>query len=197
MLEHVRQQLVPNLDDRVEDWVGEFAGDEDDDPVENALRFHEEAFKERHDASTAPRIDWAIDSYHQMRQVPGDDTSDWTPNALGLPSGGEELLPPAGANAANVPHTSPPAVKASAPTTNDSSDNPPPAPTPEAGARPTSNAMRTGGSSGPAVRAGTDTDAAAESTLLHSPPLEIRRSSPRSCARASSGPESLVWLEGY
>lgn len=84
MLEHVRQQLVPDLDDRVEDWVGEFAGDEDDDPVENALRLYEEAFKERHDASTASKIDWAIHNYQQMRQPPEDDTSDWTPSTPSL-----------------------------------------------------------------------------------------------------------------
>ncbi|MFB6986102.1 hypothetical protein [Streptomyces sp. NPDC056304] len=84
MLEHVRQQLVTRLDDRVEDWAEEFAGNEDDDPVENSLRLYEEAFKERNDTDTASKIDYAIDSYQQMRQRPEDPTSDWTPNTPSL-----------------------------------------------------------------------------------------------------------------
>ncbi|MFI8392909.1 hypothetical protein [Streptomyces sp. NPDC085540] len=79
MLEHVRQELVPHLNVMVDDWAEEFAGDEDNDPVEDALRLYEEVFKERHDTDTASKIDWAIDSYQQMRR-PTEEASDWTPS---------------------------------------------------------------------------------------------------------------------
>ncbi len=79
------------------------------------------------------------------------------------------------------------------------SSSSPPARAPAAGARSTSGATRTGGSSGPG---GEDqeqdgTQAAAESALLHF-------STPRDPAAIAAflrtrvyRPESLVWLEGY
>ncbi|MFJ8696779.1 nSTAND3 domain-containing NTPase [Streptomyces roseolilacinus] len=84
MFEYVLRKLIPSLEHRVEDWAAEFSGSVDDDPVEDALRLYEEAFRERHNTDTASRIDWAIDSYQQMRPIPEDTDSDWTPNATNL-----------------------------------------------------------------------------------------------------------------
>jgi hypothetical protein len=84
MFEHVLRKLVPHLEDRVEDWAAASSGDVDDDPVENALRSYEEAFEERKDTDTASKIDWAIDSYQQIRPAPEDTASGWTPNSTSL-----------------------------------------------------------------------------------------------------------------
>ncbi|MFI8358501.1 nSTAND3 domain-containing NTPase [Streptomyces cyaneofuscatus] len=84
MFEHVLRELIPHLEERVEDWAAEFSGDEGDDPVENALRSYEMAFQERRETDTASTIDWAIDSYQQMRPEPEESASDWSPNATDL-----------------------------------------------------------------------------------------------------------------
>ncbi|MCX5078591.1 hypothetical protein OHA84_37225 [Streptomyces sp. NBC_00513] len=81
MFEHVRHALVPYLEDRAAGWAEEFSGNEDDDPVENALWKYGEAFQERQDFDTAAEFEHARDSYQQLREVSDNtDDRDWTPN---------------------------------------------------------------------------------------------------------------------
>ncbi|AUA16997.1 hypothetical protein GTZ78_47890 [Streptomyces sp. SID8361] len=52
--EHVRHELVPRLERRVEDWASEFNGDTDNDLVDDALFWYSQAFERRLDDDAAP-----------------------------------------------------------------------------------------------------------------------------------------------
>lgn len=77
LFEHVRHELVPRLEQRVDDWAAEFNGDPDNDPVEDALFWYSQAFERRLDDDAAGEFDHARDIYQQVREDPNEAHRDW------------------------------------------------------------------------------------------------------------------------
>ncbi|MFF2205547.1 hypothetical protein [Streptomyces sp. NPDC058145] len=72
LFDHVRRELVPCLERRVDDWAYEFNGDTDNDPVDDALFWYSQAFERRLDNRTAGEFDRARDIYQQVREEPDE-----------------------------------------------------------------------------------------------------------------------------
>ncbi|WP_367123110.1 hypothetical protein [Streptomyces phytohabitans] len=80
LFEHVRQELVPRLEDMVDDWLSDATGDEDD-PVDSALLWYTHAFERRRDHNAATEFDCARDVYHQERRSRARSEGSWGPDA--------------------------------------------------------------------------------------------------------------------
>ncbi|MFC8278361.1 hypothetical protein ACFUJR_38810 [Streptomyces sp. NPDC057271] len=81
LFEHVRQELVPVLDDMVSDWLSDATGD-DDDPVESALFYYSLAFEKRDDYETSAEFDHARDFYNDERRSRPPSNDGWEPDAV-------------------------------------------------------------------------------------------------------------------
>ncbi|AUA07955.1 hypothetical protein GTZ89_44560 [Streptomyces sp. SID8382] len=78
LFEHVRRELVPRLEQRVEDWAAEFNDYPDNDLVEDALFCYAKAFERRLDDDAAGEFDQACDIYQQISEDP-DESHGWAP----------------------------------------------------------------------------------------------------------------------
>ncbi|MFG2409896.1 hypothetical protein ACGFR8_37365 [Streptomyces brevispora] len=80
LFEHVRQELVPVLDDMVSDWLTDASGD-DDDPIESALFWYYLAFGQRGDDDAAAEFDHAREFYNDERRSRPPSNDNWEPDA--------------------------------------------------------------------------------------------------------------------
>ncbi|MFY4722211.1 hypothetical protein [Streptomyces sp. LaBMicrA B280] len=86
LFEQVRRELVPCLEQRVDDWASEFDGDTDNDPVDDALFWYSQAFERRLDNAAVSEFAQARDFYNQIREDPDEAPRDWAPRASALPT---------------------------------------------------------------------------------------------------------------
>ncbi|MEU3317392.1 restriction endonuclease [Streptomyces sp. NPDC006662] len=84
---HVRQDLLPRLWSRVDDWLRNATSD-DDDPVDTALLWYSMAFEGRDDFDTAAELDAARDMYNDERRT-RPPSSNWTSGDGGQPNDGQ------------------------------------------------------------------------------------------------------------
>ncbi|MCH0543147.1 restriction endonuclease [Streptomyces sp. MUM 203J] len=83
---YVRQELVPQLDDMLSDWLSDADGG-DDDPVDNALFQYSWAFGQRGDDDAAAEFDHARDFYNDERRSRPPSNDSWEPAAANDHSG--------------------------------------------------------------------------------------------------------------
>lgn len=79
LFEHVRQELVPRLEDMLGDWLSDATGDEDD-PVDSALLWYGDAFERRGDDDAAAEFECIRDVYHQERRSLARSNHIWAPD---------------------------------------------------------------------------------------------------------------------